>query len=114
MSDQAVAELLKAVEQNEQVRTNEDGTKTVVLSSAVKTGSGAHVKEISEVTFRKPKGRDWRETDKETGDLAKAFRLASCLSDLPMSAFDSMEGDDALLCATIAGTMGKKLKTGGT
>jgi hypothetical protein len=87
-----------------QLRVNDDGTKTVFLTEPVEYANG----EITEVTFRKPKGRDWRETDKVKGDVAKSFALAGVLADLPSKVFDRMEGEDALLCAAVAATMGKK------
>jgi hypothetical protein len=110
MSEQIdVNKVIDGINNDPRVKINEDGTKTVSLGEPVQVRGET----VSKVTFRRPKGRDWRETDKETGELAKGFRLAAALADLPMSVFDSMDGDDALLCATVAGTMGKKLPTGG-
>jgi hypothetical protein len=91
------------------VVVNEDGTKTVTLDEPIDIDKA----EITHVTFRKPRGKDWLETDKRDGDLAKGFTLAASLSGLPFSAFEKMDGGDALLCSRVASTMGKKSKTGG-
>ena len=107
--DELIKEELASQEQDELVAENDDGTKTVTLDVPITVGG----KEVASVTFRKAKGRDMLETDKDSGDLAKAFRLASVLGDIPFSAMASMEAEDALRCSRVAGTMGKKSRTGG-
>ena len=102
--DKIIAEL----DANENVIKNEDGTKTVLLTETVSHNGSM----IDKVTFRKPRGKDLRVMDMEKGDLAKGFRLAASLSGLSFATFDEMTGDDAMLCTTVASTMGKKLITG--
>ncbi len=103
-------ESIKEVDENPQVETHEDGTRTVTLTEPVMYAKT----QLNTLTFRKPKGRDWRETDRADGEAGKAFSMAASLCDKPMKLFDDMEGDDALLCVAVAGVMGKSLSTGGT
>ncbi len=110
MSDVDTAKVVADLDDDPRVTVNEDGRKTVTLSTPVEVRG----EKVLKVTFRQPKGRDWRESGQDAGELGKGFRLASSLSDLPMSVFDEMDGADALLCVTVAGTMGKKLGIGGT
>jgi hypothetical protein len=104
-----VAAELAEQELDDRVTENEDGTKTVTLDNPVEHGG----KLIEAITFRRPCGRDMRELDKESGDVGKGFRLASALGDVSMAVIDKMGADEALLCARVAGGMGKRLKTGG-
>ena len=108
-NDKKVQDELEDLQANPQVTFNEDGTKTIRLMTPVKFGD----KTIDSITFRKPTGHDWRETDKETGEVGKSFRLAAAIGDISITVLDRMDGEDALLCARVAGTMGKKLLIGG-
>jgi hypothetical protein len=100
--------VLQEIADNPQVTVNEDGTKTVKLTEPVTYAK----KQLTEVTFREPRGRDWRETDKVDGEISKSLALAASLSDKPLRVFDDMIGEDALLCGVVAGTMGKKSQIG--
>lgn len=110
MAKSETQEALEEILGNPAVTTNEDGTRTVKLEEPVRFNN----QDVTELTFRKPRGKDWRKTDGEKGDLAKGYKLAACLTAYPLSVFDDMTGDDALLCVGVATTMGKKLRTGET
>lgn len=101
MSAEQAVEFVNA---SEQVKINDDGTKTVTLSEPITFNN----KEVTEVTFRRPRGRDWAKTDSVKGEISKGFVLAGALSGYPAKLFEDMDGDDALICSAVAGTMGKK------
>lgn len=103
-------EKLAEVNAHPQVSALKEGKRVVTLSEPFTFIS----KEISTITFRKPKGKDWRAMDAEEGDIGKAYCLAAALSGQDISVFDEMGGEDALLCVLVASVMGKKSKTGGT
>ena len=108
--DKDIEEALEKLRNDDRVTFNEDGTKTVRLEYPVKYNN----KDIEELTFRRPRGADWRNTDREDGGIGKAFMMAAALTGYPLSVFDNMDGEDALVCSAVAGTMGKKSKIGGT
>lgn len=87
------------------VSVNDDGTKTVILSVPVERKG---LSPIEEVTFRKPKGKDWLAADRAKGKMEAATRMAASISGLPYEVFLEMDGDDMLLCVGISGLMGKK------
>lgn len=106
-----VEKALGALEENPNVTSNEDGTKTVKLEYPVEHKD----KLIETLTFRRPKGKDWLRTDEEKGDLAKTFRLAASTAGVTIDVIKNMDGEDAMLCAQVAGSFGKKSqKIGGT
>lgn len=100
----AIDSVTQEVNENPRVTCNENGTKTLELLEPIKDGN----QEITELTFRLPCGRDWLETDKEEGAIGKSFRLAASLSGMKFGTICNMDGEDAMLCGTIASTMGKK------
>ena len=110
MSEEDFAIQIKQIDEDPRVVVNDDGTKTVKLLEPV-TFKG---EEITELTFQRPKGKDWLKTDEQKGDLGKAFSLAASICGKPMSLFCAMNGEDALFCSQVASTMGKKFPTGGS
>lgn len=108
--DKEFEEKLKEVEADPRVSVMKEGRRVVTLAEPFKFLD----KEISTITFRKPKGKDWRAMDAEKGEIGKAYALAAALSGQDVAVFDEMDGDDALLCVLVASVMGKKSKTGGT
>lgn len=107
---QEEAETLDIVEKHPRVEEHDDGKRTVTLATSVETKKGL----VESLTFRKPKGRDWRDTDRAKGQFAKMYALAAALTDQPAYIFDKMDGDDALLCTMVASIMGKSRTTGET
>lgn len=97
--------VLKELEEHDQVRTDDDGARTVTLADPVQHRG----RTFEEVVFsRAPRGHDWLETDKAEGNFGKGLRLAASLSGVPFQVFLNMSGDDAMLCVSVAGVMGKK------
>ncbi len=111
--------VLQVIADDEGIIDNGDGTRTVVLESPLKLAKkvrrGEHddVEEVTELTFRKSTAKDWLETDKETGEMAKQFRFAARLCGISYGNFLTLSGDDASRCIAVANTMGKELPTGG-
>ena len=76
--------------------------------------------EISEVTVRRPKGNDLRaiealERDKDASESDRSFGALARLSDIPLEAFDEMDGADiASLSEVVSGFFPKaqRRKTG--
>jgi hypothetical protein len=99
---------LEEVDNHPQVTINDDGTKTVTLEEPVEYAQ----KEIQTLTFHVPRGKDWLATDEAEGDVGKGFALAASTAKVPSLVFGRMLGTDAMLCARVAGSMGKKLETG--
>lgn len=103
--DDEVLKLIEELEANPQVRTDDNGVRTVTLMEPVEHRGNS----IERITFaRTPRGHDWLETDKAKGDFGKGLRLAASLSETPFQVFLNMSGDDAMLCVAVAGVMGKK------
>ena len=77
-------------------------------------------KEVSEVTVRRPKGSDLRaieamEKDKDASESDRSFGALARLSDVPIEAFDEMDGEDiARLSEVVSGFFPKaqRRKTG--
>ena len=78
------------------------------------TARGLDLVDIAELTFKKPKARDLLVVDEEEGSVAQSLRLVAQLSGISYKNILALDGEDAMLCATVAGTMGKKSATGGT
>lgn len=103
-----IAEVIETLGGVGRIVTNTDGTRTLTLKEPFEYNE----QPVHELTFRKPKGKDFKATDKVKGSIASSYLLAACLCGYPDTIFDEMDGDDAMLCSTIANTMGKKLPTG--
>lgn len=92
------------------VSFDDDGRRTVVLAYP-KTIAG---EEVAKITFRKPLGKDMRLMGAENGgDVAAITKLASLLSKLPTTAFDSLEIEDYEACMQTAGSWSGKGLAGG-
>jgi len=107
--EQTIEEAVAELEANDQVEFHENGTRTVTLTEPVQYNN----QPVRTLKFKKPKGKDYRAMDRQKGDIGKSYALAGSLCGFPMRIFDDMEGDDALLCVAVAGTMGKKSRTSG-
>lgn len=112
-------DLLQAVADDDGVIENDDGTRTVylevpiqIIKKPARRGEPEETEDVGELVFRRPTAKDWLETDKEKGDLAKNFRLAAKLCGLSYANFLALDGADAIRCTQVANTMGKKLPTG--
>jgi hypothetical protein len=112
-AEQAIEEILESLKENEAVTLNDDGTRTVKLSTTIKVKEGRDLVDCDELTFRAPTARDLLVMDQEKGGLAKSYRLACQLCGLSYGNFLSLNGEDALLCISVAQVMGKKSQTGG-
>ena len=103
-------ELLEELLAEPNVTDNGDGTVTVLLTEPV-----TYAKHVYEsITLRKSRGKDWREASPGKGEFDRTIRLAASVAGVPLRVFDEMDGEDAMLCAGIAGLLGKKSRTGRT
>lgn len=104
-NDKEIIYAIEEVNNDHRVSVNEsERTKTITLSESVQHNG----QELKSLTFRRPKGKDWMRIDDEKSDMRKAFLLASLLSGVPVNILGDLDGNDALLCVTVAGSMGKK------
>lgn len=74
-------------------KTNEDRSITITLSEPI---IGPDGQQLTELTLRRPKGKDLRAMDKATGELGKTFALAQQLSGIPAPMLDNLDGADVI------------------
>lgn len=67
--------------------------------------------EVTELTFRRIKGKDLRDMERQPGNTEKSFFIIARLSGLPPEAVDEMDGEDIDACSEIIeGFMGRRRK----
>ena len=103
-AERAIEESKEELANDELVKLNDDGTRTVTLGTPVEYNNS----QVEALTFRKPKGRDWMAVDNVSGDIAKSVAIACRICSYPKKVFEEMEEDDFLRCLNVTNIMGKK------
>lgn len=91
-------------------RKNADGTVTLFLETPVTVMSQA----LSDLTIKRPRGKEMRGLDAEKGAVGAALKYLSTLANVPPSAVDQLDGADIKAAGDIIkGFMRKTRGSGG-